>query len=174
MCRALLVVLGVAFSLWIAPLGKAQDAATPHQHASASPMIDGAVHPELIPDSAAYRLYFLSISTSLNANDAERNRQRARISLVGVNDDDAQALAVVMNDFRMRYEAFVAQYNQAAEAAATHNEAPDIGGLLRQLDELVRTTRSALKARLSAQGLTQFDAFVQSEKQHMKVPAEGQ
>ncbi|HUN63971.1 MAG TPA: hypothetical protein VMU53_18370 [Candidatus Sulfotelmatobacter sp.] len=171
MHRALLVALGVAFSLWIAPLGKAQNAATPHQHASASPMIDGAVHPELIPDSAAYRLYFLSISTSLNANDAERNRQRARIRMIGLSDSDAQALAVVMNDFKMKYVALVVEYNQAA---AAHGAAPDISVLREQLGELVRTSRDTLKAHLSVQGLTQFDAFVQSEKQHMKVPAEGQ
>jgi hypothetical protein len=40
----------------------AQTPQTPqHQHSDAN-VIDGAIHPELIPDTVAYRLYLIAVS----------------------------------------------------------------------------------------------------------------
>jgi len=51
-----------------------------HQHNPTEGIIDGAVHPELIPDSEAYRLYFLVVSEPRNAVAEDRNRQLAHLA----------------------------------------------------------------------------------------------
>lgn len=169
MHRSLLVVLGTVSFLSVAPLGRAQNSTTAHHQASASPMIDGAAHPELIPDSMAYRMFFVSISLGANAAAADQKGQQSRLNAIGLEAGDQEILAGIMADFRAKHDALTAQYNQAAQAATARNEPSDINALLQQLDQLVQTTRDSLKAHLSSKGMTQFDAFVQSEKRHMKV-----
>jgi len=145
----------------------------PNQH-SPTNVIDGSVHPELIPDSLAYRLYFLAVSTRTNPSDAERARQQTQLNMIGLKASDRETLVTVLADFRIEHDRLVAQYNQGAEEAASRNEAADVRVLLRQFDELVRSTRDTLKARLSPDGMTQLDAFVHSEKKNMRVTPEEQ
>jgi hypothetical protein len=170
MRRVLLFVLGVAFCLCVvAPLGRAQNSTASQQSTSTSTMIDGAVHPELISDSMAYRMYFVSISLKANPAAVDQEGQQARLNAIGLETSDVEILADIMADFRAKHDAVVAQYNQAAEAATARGESSDIHTLLQQLDQLVQNTRDTLKARLSSKGMTQLDAFVQAEKRHMKV-----
>ena len=157
-----------------APRVQAQNSATPHQHAAASPMIDGAVHPELIPDSVAYRLYFITVSMTLNPIEEDRKRQQAHLAKIGLQDSDREILVGILTEFRTKYDILVDQYNHSAEAAAGRNEVPDIGSFFRQLDGLVRSTRDTLKLRSTPMAMTQLDGFMQSEKKHMKVQTEGQ
>src|SRR4029077_6525313 len=56
-----------------------------HQHAAAN-VIDGAAHPELIPDSVAYRLYFVAVSTVQNPAEAEQKHQHAHLMKTGLGD----------------------------------------------------------------------------------------
>ena len=132
----------------------------------------GALHPELIPDVIAYRLYLSTISLGPNPTDTDRKRQRAQISQIGLQDKDSEALMIVLSEFRMKYDDYVQRYNQSAEAAAARNETADINGFFRKLDGLVQSTRATLHLRLTPEGLTQFEAFVQAEKRKMKVNAE--
>ena len=46
-------------------------------------MIDGAVHPELIPDIAAYRLYLLAVARSATPTEQERRHQAAQLGVIG-------------------------------------------------------------------------------------------
>ena len=145
----------------------------PHQH-SPTTVIDGSLHPELIPDSLAYRLYFVAVSTRTNPSDAERTRQQTQLNMIGLTASDREALVTVLAVFRIEHDRLVAQYNQSAEEAASRNEVADVRVLLRQFDDLVRSARDTLKARLSPEGMTQFDAFVHSEKKNMRVSPEEQ
>jgi hypothetical protein len=167
-----LLMLAVASLLM--PFSYAQSSTRPHQHsASASGVVvDGAVHPELIPDSIAYRLYFLAVSTGVSASDEDRKQKQLYLRKASLEEGDLNALTSTLTEFRTKFDSVVAQYNQSATAATARNEAPDIHGFLRQIDGLVQSTRNTLKARLSPQGMTQFDAFVRSEKTHMKVHGE--
>jgi hypothetical protein len=169
MYRLRLVLLVVVVCFCSGSPGRAQSSATPHQHASTSAVIDGAVHPELIPDSMAYRTFFVSISLRVNPTAADQKGQQSRLNAIGLEESDREILAGIMADFRAKHDALIAQYNQAAEAATARGESSDINTLFQQLDQLVQTTQDSLKARLSSKGMTQFDAFVQSEKRHMKV-----
>jgi hypothetical protein len=155
----------VAFALcFFSPYSQAQDSNTSHQHAAANIIIDGATHPELIPDSTAYGMYFVSISVGPSPTASDQIRQQAQLHGIGLGEADVVTLARIVAEHRVKRDALIAQYNQAAQAATS-----DIGTLLQQLAGLVQSTRDMLKVSLSPQGMMQFDAFVQSEKRHMKV-----
>src|SRR5258708_37750208 len=83
-----------------------------HAHTVAGPgVIDGAVHPDLIPDAVAYRLYLFTVSTGQNPTETEQSRQRAHLMKIGLDDIDQQMLVSVLVAFRARYDALVAEYN---------------------------------------------------------------
>ena len=137
-----------------------------------TPMIDGAVHPELIPDLLAYRLYFSSISVSGDALQADRIRQQSQLSQTGLRNDDQEIIRSVVADFRSSYEAAITQYNQKASSVSGFNQASEIADLLKNLDDLVQSTRKSLTARLTPQGVAQLHAIVMAEKKNMQMQPE--
>jgi hypothetical protein len=181
MQRVFLTVLGITLTLCFAPQSQAQNpTTTTHQHSSTSPppqhqhnvaatnLIDGAVHPELISDSIAYRLYLVAVSTRPNPDEAEQTIQRVQVMRTGLVDTDQQTFISILSDFRANYDALVADYNAAAKADNT----TDVHTLLKKLDDLVQSTRDTIEVRLSARGAAKLHAFVVSEKKNMRTTEE--
>lgn len=172
MARLRLLLLGTVFC-FLTPKAQAQNSTVPHQHASiASTLIDGAVHPELIPDSLAYRLYFVAVSTGQNPTEAERKHQQAHLMKAGLEESDREVFVSILSDFRSKYDALVAQYNDSARAALARNEVTDVRSLLRKLDELVQSTRDTMSVRLTTRGAARVHSFLLSEKKNMQVQQE--
>jgi hypothetical protein len=141
-----------------------------HQHVmAATNVIDGAVNPELIPDSVAYRLCLVALSTGKNPTEDEQKQQHAQITRTALASADQQMFISILSDFRSKYDALVTEYNDSARAALAHNELTDVHTLLRKLDDLVQSTRDAMSARLSSHGAARLHSFVLSEKKNMKV-----
>jgi hypothetical protein len=88
---------------------------------------------------------------------------------IRADDIDQQMFVSVLSDFRAKYDALVAEYNESARAALSHNETTDVHVLLNKLDALVQSTRDAINVRLTSSGAAQLHSFVQSEKKNMKV-----
>jgi hypothetical protein len=167
MIRLLLILILTGYSALLAP-ARAQSPAH-SQHHESTPTVEGAVHPELIPDPIAYRLYFLSVSTGPNPSDEDQKRQRLHLNKIGLQDLDREIVVLILKEFRTKHDSLADQLNQTSEAALARNQVPDTSGFLRQVDELVQLTRDTVKLRLTPQAMTQFDAFVQSEKKHMRI-----
>jgi hypothetical protein len=162
-------VTAVACALMFA-FGAWAQTSPPHNHQVTAPkLIDGAVHPELIPDSVAYRLYLVAVSTSQNPTEAEQKGQNAHLMKTGLVDTDQQLLVSILSDFRAKFDALVADYNDAAKAAAARNQMADVQALLKKLDDLVQSTRDSISVRLSSQGAAKLHSFIVSEKKNMKV-----
>ena len=85
----LLVAMVVLALLCSTPRIRAQNPTNPHEHGSSS-VIDGAEHPELIPDSIAYRLFFVTVSLKPNPTQEDRNRQQAQLKAIGLQASDMQ------------------------------------------------------------------------------------
>ena len=100
-------------------------------------IVDGAKNPELIPDSAAYRLYFITVSELPNALAEQKNRQRAHLGKIGLKDPDLEALIGTLETFKVHYADLTATYNTTAEAAGAAGGKPDINSFLSQRDALV-------------------------------------
>jgi hypothetical protein len=132
-------------------------------------LIDGSAHPELIPDSVAYRLYLVAVSTGLNATEAEQKHQRAQLMHTGLEDADQRMLLTILSDFRAKYNTLVTEYNESARAALARNETTDVRGLLKKIDDLVQSTRDTISVRLSTEASAKLHAFVVSEKKNMKT-----
>jgi hypothetical protein len=123
-----------------------QTATTTHQHPQPE-MIDGKVHPELIPDLTAYRLYFLVVSRSSTA--AEQKSQAAHVSQIRLSDRDTQTVYPVLSNFRQRYAQFIEDFNKQAEAKG---QAFDPTPFLKQRDALVQSTHDTLQSVLTPDG----------------------
>jgi hypothetical protein len=64
---------------------RAQTVDSAHNHAHTQ-VTDGAVNPELIPDSTAYRLYFAMVSRPFVPSDDQVKRQKLEIGRVGLQE----------------------------------------------------------------------------------------
>ena len=143
-------------------------------HSAPSAVIDGNEHPEQIPDIVAYRLYFTSVGESPNPTEGRKRRQRAFIAKIpGLTQDDPDALARTLEDFKVQYDAMVAAYNARVEAAVKGStNLPDGDAFLAERDQLVQETRDRLKQVLSANGMAGLDAHVQAEKRRMRISSQ--
>jgi hypothetical protein len=143
---------------------------TAHQLAQVAVIkVDGAEHPELIPDSTAYRLYLLAVSELPNASQEERSRQDAHLGMLNISARDHLAIIGALAEFKSAYVALVSRYNKSAEAALAAGMQPDEKTFLLQRDDLVQTTRNAIKRLLTTEGMVRFDAHVQGEKNRMSI-----
>lgn len=140
-----------------------------HQMSVSSTTIDGAVHPEQIPDSTAYRLYLIATSEPASPTTEQVRRQNARLNKVGLNDKDRQTVASVLATFNLKYHDWINRYNEVASAAWAQHQSFDKTSLLLERDNLVQATRDELQSKLSTDGWTRFDAHVKSEKKHMRI-----
>jgi hypothetical protein len=139
-----------------------------HQHATAAPdLIDGSKNPELIPDSTAYRLFFLGVSEMPSPSLAETTRQRAHLTRAGLKENDLQAAAPVLASFKTQYAALIAQYNESADVKA--GSQAGLALFLSKREALVQATRDELRTALSPKGMASFHAHVIAEKVNMKV-----
>jgi len=87
---------------------------------------------------------------------------------------DRQLLADALKAFKGQYDDLLKNYNDAAQVAIVHGQAPDIDAFLRQREALVQSTRDKLKLLLTSEGITSLDAFVKAEKRSMKTQLAGQ
>jgi|SRR5579884_219899 len=165
------VVLSVAVLLFVCSQGLAQSSPPEHQHSPAN-VIDGALHPEQIPDLSAYRLYFLMLAEPINPTDEQRKRQDARIARIGLSDADRQVLITILAGFKADYQNTVRSFNEAATSAWKKGERTDVKPLLLRRDQLVQAIHDQLKSQLSPQGVALLEAHIQSQKKFMKVSVE--
>ena len=95
---------------------------------------------------------------------------------MSLSDQDSQAAITILASFHDRRQQLIKDYNAKATEANQHGR--DVDPAVRQaffadLESLVATTHDNLKSTLSATGWEHFDARVQAEKSHMKIPASG-
>lgn len=136
------------------------------QSSDAANMVDGSQHPELIPDSTAYRLYLLTVSVPLNSTEGDRRVQSAHLAKAKLDANDLQSMTAVLAAFRSQHDAWVSKYNaQAAAQGATFDPTP----FLQQQEDLVNSTRAALAKSLSEDGMARLSTHIQGEKKFMKV-----
>jgi len=152
-------------------MASAQASAPPqHQHLVANTnAIDGAVNPELIADSTAYRLCLFAWSTAKNPSSDALRHQQVQVAQTGLDSNDQVTFVSILYDFRTKYDAAITAYNDSAKAALARNETTDVHPLLQTLDSLVQSTRGAINLQLSPAGAVRLHSFVVGEKKNMKV-----
>ncbi len=154
------------------PPAACQLAASPNVATSPPDMINGAKHPELIPDPIAYRLFFLTVAEPADTADEQRARQRAYLRTAGLKEEDVQPAAAVLATFKSQYDELVGRYNESVQVANETGAEPDLATFLSQQDELVESTRKALEAAIGPEVAKRFEVHVQHEKRNMRITKE--
>lgn len=119
--------------------------------------IDGSVHPEQIPDSVAYRLFFVQTALPTGAAADELRRQNAQLTRIGLDPIDQLSLASVLSIFYAENATFLGKYSKGD---------PD-GRELDTRDSITRETINRLHGVLSLDGQQKLNQFIQQEKRHM-------
>jgi hypothetical protein len=133
-------------------------------------VIDGAVNPELIPDSVAFRLYF-TVVAPVSASASQTRAQAAHLSRVGLGDQDKAALLTTLATFSTQHAVLIKSYNDGVAAAQATGVSPtaNYATFAAQQDALVQTTRDELGLALTPDGLARLNAHIQGEKRRMKI-----
>jgi hypothetical protein len=132
-------------------------------------VINGADHPELIPDATAYRLFLVMLGLNVSATGQDLARQAAHARKLGLSDADRTLLIAAANDFKIKYEGAINTYNVQADATQAGGQVPNVSSILAQREALVEATCAKLTSTLSAAGLAQFNSYIQSEKRRMSI-----
>jgi len=144
-----------------------------HIHvANPANIIDGSVHPELIQDQEAFRLFFLAAATRANPTTDEKERQRAVLTPVRLTDEELATSSAVLANYKQQYEAAVQKYNDAVAAARSPEQPPDGQQLVTGLDALAMAAKATLESSMSAESNLRLYSYVQSEKSKMRVTAQ--
>lgn len=149
------------FVLSVFAVGAWAQTSPPHQHSET--VIDGAKNPELIPDSTAHRLWFITVSQLPNATQQDRDRQRAHLASLQLSALDNLQLITILAEFKSQYNSLIERYNQSAKGGQ-----PDMKLFLQQRDDLVQTARAAITLRLP-ESASRIDARVQEHKKHIQL-----
>lgn len=122
--------------------------------------VDGSQHPELVPDSAAYRLILLSLRAP--AAQSEMARYTAKWKKIGLSPSDTATAQRIVAEFDVQYSAW-----QAVQQAVRNT----VSGAAPKTDAatIVQQAVGALNAQLTPAGDIKFSAFVQAAKARMIV-----
>jgi hypothetical protein len=135
-------------------------------------MIDGSVHPEMIQDREAFRLFFLAAATDANPTLDERGRQRAMLSLAQFSEEELAIASTVLSEYKRQCEAAIQNYNDAVALARSPEQFPDGKKLVAELDALTLASKTKLESSISGDSSRRLYAHVQGEKSKMRVAAE--
>lgn len=142
-----------------------------NQRPSKPVVVDGRVHPELIPDTTACRIVFEHLSAT--AGDPEY--EKVWFGVPGLNLDDQEMLLRIMTAYKKEWDEIVRTYNDASEAAWRKGKppAPSVLETFRAKQaELIQQTRRDLDAALSPNGAERFHSYVEQQKHKMVVTLE--
>lgn len=153
-------------------IAQAQAPVVAHHHATAT-VVDGKVHPELISDLTAYRLWLVAVSKPPVPTDEQKKRQRIQLARIELQETDQTSLIAILADFNAQYQTLIQNYNANATAELAHGEKPDVASMRLQRDLLVQSVHDRMKATLRSDVWSRVDAHVQREKQRMKINVEG-
>ena len=136
---------------------------------AADEIIDGAVHPELIPDSSAFRLWFSSVSLPENPTTDQQAIQRRQLSSLRLDDGDFEVVTQSIAAFRKGFSALISEQNSRAEQDGRALRTTDNSRFLADRDTLVISLINNLKAQLSPTGWATVSSHVTEEKKNMKL-----
>ena len=173
MIRYIGLVVFFSLSLSLSDPCWAQGSPPGHIHPDVT-VVDGAKNPELIPDSAAYRMWLLMVSLPPDSTAKQQAVQRAHLRRLAISEGDASRLLSILSEFRTRYSALITQHNENERAALRGVVRPvDEPAFLKARDDLVLATRSAIAQTLSQDAASRVDAFIQGEKRRMQIHTTG-
>ena len=134
--------------------------------------IDGARNPELIPDEVALRMIVLSVEEPANATEAQMERLRAKLSPIGLSEEDIIALQILFGEFRTQVDELNRQTDEVrVRAPIPHPASTDYKLLVelgKQRNQCITDTVAALPAKLSLEGYQKLLDYLPTVKKGIK------
>ena len=124
--------------------------------------IDGAVHPEQIPDSLALRFVLLSLSLPANPTSVDLKKQELRLRRIPMSNNDKQILTRIAKDFGRDFKQW-----QSALVPSENLSSDILAQEVSERDALVARYKANLSSSLSSQGSAGFAAYLLLEKAKM-------
>ncbi|MGD0223249.1 MAG: hypothetical protein ABSF71_12995 [Terriglobia bacterium] len=135
--------------------------------------IDGAKHPELIPDEVAYKMLFLSVMEPANLTDAQRARQEAKLRMIGFSEEDKAGFLAKLGEFRDRMRDCGARTAEILKATPNpprdSAERQELSDIEEQATAGVTDTVEALRTGLTQEGFGKFQARMLGFKRTIKA-----
>jgi hypothetical protein len=125
--------------------------------------VDGSKTPDLIPDSAAYRLVFLNLLGPNSLDQTILAGTYPPIAKIGLSSPDAEALQEALRQFGSAYSDWQKAFEQASRLSIPTQS------LAARVDAIVQDTRDLLQKRLSSSGQAKFASYVKNAKKRMIV-----
>jgi TPR repeat protein len=132
-----------------------------------TPMIRGGEHPELIPDSVAYRSWFDQVGHALDDEAKMPGQVQAVLSMTHLSEADQAILKRIVLVWHQQEKQLVSTYNAKIEEA---NRTRDFTAYAVQVKfrhdhaDLALATAKIAKESLSSEGARKFEQFIQGLK----------
>lgn len=136
----------------------------PTAHAApADGIIDGAQHPELIPDERALHMVLLTASWTDRSTDIAKRRARAVLSSQPLDDEDRSKLGTIAQQYRHLLE----QLEDEQHAMPTNgSRRQDQARIYQRKQELLANTNITLRQQVTSKGSAQIAAWTQRAQEH--------
>jgi TPR repeat protein len=131
-----------------------------------APTIKGSAHPELIPDSVAYRMWFSQVGHALDDEAKMPGQVQAVFSMTNLSEADQAALKGIVITWQQQEKQLVSAYNAKIEEA---NRTRDFTYAIQvkfhhDHADLALATAKIAKESLSTEGSKTFEQFIQGQK----------
>jgi len=117
--------------------------------------IDGAVAPNSIPDVVAFRMFFVAVAETPAPGVIVSAKQQAKLNPIGLSAADQSIIVQELAQFKAALTSVKSGAQNATGATAP--------------DTLTQSLIDRLKSEMTAAGFQSLQAYVQSEKKHMKA-----
>jgi TPR repeat protein len=133
---------------------------------SNAPMIKGSEHPELIPDSVAYRMWFGQVGHALDDEAKIPGHVKGVLSMTRLSEADQATLKGIIITWQQQEKQLVSAYNSKIEEA---NRTRDFTYALQvkfrhDHADLALATAKIARESLSPEGARTFELFIQGQK----------
>lgn len=131
-------------------------------------LVDGAIHPEKIPEAVAFRMFFRTLAQPANPTPEQVDRQRSMVAPANLSESDLRGLAQVMSDYHFALESLRHEF-RAAKASLGGIDEYTSQKLTAERDAIVDDAKTQLTANLSAEGMARLRNLILSERKNMAI-----
>ena len=140
------------------------------QPPAAGTLIDGAAHPEQIPESLAFRMFYRFLAQPANPTPEQIDRQQALVAPANLSEKDLQQLASVMADYYVGLENLRREVRIAKEASPNGLDAATAQRLTAERDSIVDEATSKLEALCPSNRLRLSRVqWINDQQHHIRV-----
>lgn len=131
-------------------------------------VVDGASHPQEIPETVAFRMFYRALAQPANATPEQIDMQRALVSSATLSESDLKQLFWVMADYRASLDNLRHNVKLARQLPKGVDEAT-AQRLTAERDQIVEQATANLTATLSKEGMAHLHELILSERKNMAI-----